>query len=158
MQLAFALSACVSPINSPSGSRTTNQKLSTNVPEPCSCTSRRRFVLQAAALTGATSLLQPTEPVQAEEGVRAWADSELCSGCRGCGEQPCRLCNGKGILEVEDGVVPFDTVCPNCEGKAVLRCLKCLGLGLADTRGILRNGTSHVTWCEPAICPCGSAD
>jgi hypothetical protein len=124
--------------------------------QPPRCSGRpvnRRDVLLGA---GALLLSHAARPrsTYAQEPLQQTADAEwpperLCRACHGCGMQPCPICSGSGILSVDDGfVTPFKTTCPNCSGAGRLRCPKCIGLGLADTRGILRDG-SFPSACQP---------
>jgi hypothetical protein len=121
---------------------------------PLRFVNRRRFVL-AAAGAGAAAWLRPapSSAVSTEQigptvpPERVWTDRELCAACGGYGEQACMLCGGTGTLVMEDDISAFGTTCPNCGGQAKLPCPKCLGLGLADTRGILRDGMLRWAGC-----------
>ena len=98
--------------------------------------SRRKFLHFALA-----TVLLPTLHTSRTH-AREWLDSDLCGDCRGSGNQYCAICDGTGTLSLDDGVIQRADQCPNCMGKGRVRCLSCIGLGLADVRGILRDGTS----------------
>jgi hypothetical protein len=116
------------------------------LPPPPRCDTRvnRRSLLRVAGalLLGHVAQSGAGRAGPAPDTSAEWPPESLCRACRGRGTQPCALCNGSGIFAVDDGfVTPYKTTCPNCGGAGHLRCPKCIGLGLADTRGILRDGT-----------------
>lgn len=103
----------------------------------------RRVFLRLASAVSISLLLQqrPSSASETLKGTKEWKREELCDDCGGRGKQSCSLCEGTGVYSVDDSVVQQDHVCPNCQGVGTIRCLACIGLGLADTKGILRNGT-----------------
>ncbi len=65
---------------------------------------------------------------------------EPCSTCRGTGAAPgtkpaaCKRCNGKGIIDDNQGMFSLSKICPNCGGKGVIvehPCPSCNGTGRA---------------------------
>lgn len=104
---------------------------------------RRAFL--RLALSAAACALLPRGAARAGQHLvgreREWGPHELCSCCGGSGRQTCDMCAGTAVLTLDDSVVHSEHECPNCMGKGDVRCLACIGLGLADIKGILRNGT-----------------
>jgi DnaJ-class molecular chaperone len=56
---------------------------------------------------------------------------QRCNRCRGSGQAPCPICNGRG--EVMRGTdprgLPLFTKCNGCYGRKTVRCAACAGEG-----------------------------
>lgn len=106
------------------------------------CQTTRRDVLRYTLAAVCSALLpRPTHAAEPESEATKWRPEDLCGSCFGRGKQTCSLCSGSGVFTVDDSVVIQDHVCPNCTGAGTVTCPTCIGLGLANTNGILRNGT-----------------
>lgn len=117
-------------------------------PRASSCPSVRgtrraflRLAVSAAAATLLSHSAHATDKPFVGKSRREWQPEELCGSCSGSGKQTCSMCEGSGTLAIDDSVVQQEHECPNCMGKGDVRCPACIGLGLADTKGILRDGT-----------------
>src|SRR4029453_19069543 len=63
----------------------------------------------------------------------------LCSTCSGSGAKPgtsprsCRVCNGRGVVEDNQGLFSFSSPCTACQGRGVViddPCPTCRGTGV----------------------------
>jgi molecular chaperone DnaJ len=63
----------------------------------------------------------------------------LCSTCSGSGAKPgtspraCRVCNGRGVVEDNQGLFSFSSPCTACQGRGVViddPCVTCRGTGV----------------------------
>lgn len=118
--------------------------------EQAKLVSRREILIATFVSVGIfglrTSQSSTAQASRLQESRKAnWPSEQLCTACNGRGQQRCSFCDGSGVFVVNDGYsAGYQTICPNCKGAGFIACPKCLTLGLADVRGVLRNGKNYL--------------